>query len=164
MRELTRGHLVEGDRGGITLRVQVPLLVRSIGQERLQVRRGACPGIGQGNLGQREVEQDEVLLFVGTDLGDAQVVGLDVSMPPPFPLQKSKGVQQVIPPSLQELDAGRAITPQLVRQGLSAGQGLDQYRAVAQRGGAEQLDNARVSQSLERGPFCLESRIGVSTE
>ena len=74
-----RGHLVQRHRGRVPLRVVVEHRTARRAQERVEVAAGAGRDVALGGLGEREVEQHQLLGAVGP-LEDREVVGLEVAV------------------------------------------------------------------------------------
>ena len=79
-RRVTGRHLEEGYGGGVPLGRRVPVLARASPQERVKVGRRAGADGGGACLGEREVEEDEVLGAVTLLLAHAEVGRLDVTV------------------------------------------------------------------------------------
>ena len=107
------GHLVDRHRSGIALGGQIETLTPRIGQERIEIHRGARTQIVGGGAGQREVEQHQMGLLAWTHRDDAQVVGLHIAVRDPDLFQIADRLEQVLAPTAQKVGADRPFGPQV---------------------------------------------------
>ena len=126
-----------GDGVALGGEVEGPLRV----EERLEVGRGAGVGIRSARPGEREVVENEVLLLVGAEGHDAEVVGLDVAVRHADLLEVAHRFEQVVAPTLQELGADGAVLAQHIGEGPLAGEGQDEGGPLRQLHLLDELDD-----------------------
>ncbi len=168
LRSPRRGHLVQRHRGRVPLGRQIPQPALATAEERVEIRPGAGVDRVQRLLGQGEVEQDKLpLLTLTATLGHPQVVGLDVTVGDPVPLQMLDDLQQVIAPFLQPLRLQPAPLPHLLGQRAGPGE-RDQQRAAGADVDdtvAEQLhDTGMLTQAGKRDGLGGQTRVPAPVE
>jgi predicted metal-dependent hydrolase len=102
-RQGARDHLVECHRYREALRVEVPAGRLAQAQEGVEV--GACPGIdiiGRGAR-EREIKEHKLLSALCSDLGDADIVRLDIAMNITLVLEVLSNLKQLFSEAADEV-------------------------------------------------------------
>ncbi len=150
--QVSRRHLVQGDRDGVAFgRAVVTALVALGVEERVEVARGPRPGVLLADAGQGEVEQHQLAALL-VALAHPQVGGFDVAVEDPLVLQVVGDLEQVDAEAAQFLDTEAALQAQIVGEGEISGEFELQYGALADgqdRLVADRRDDAAVAQPLE---------------
>ena len=144
-RQAAHRHLVKGDGGGEALGVQVPALLGAQAQEGVEVGGGAGLEVVRRRAGEREVEQHQRQAAAAV-AGDADVVGLDVTVHHRVLLEQAHGVEQLLAPALQHVQRQATGCLDALGKGFVAGT-LEQQRGAPGHGGAAtQLHDVGVAQ------------------
>ena len=114
-RGLAHGHFVERDGQGKALGIQVPARRFAQGQEGVKVGVGAGRDVVGRGAAQREVEQNQLQLFVAV-FCNADVFRLDVAMGDAFGFKVVDGFDQLFAKALQHVERQTAFLLELLRQ------------------------------------------------
>jgi hypothetical protein len=122
--ERPRGHLVQGDGGGVPLGLKVPPRGLPEGEQRIEIAARPRPDVLGRRAGQGEVEKHDVQLIAPPDHPHGDVVGLDVPVGDALFLEVLDDLQQVLPEPLQVVDLEPPLLPEPLAEGLEPPFGL----------------------------------------
>jgi hypothetical protein len=107
----TRDEFMQGDRGGISFRVEIPATLGPQCQEGIEVR--PCPGLDVfgWRAGEREIEQNKTQTAASAGRCDANVVGLDVAMGDALFFKVIERLQKIFAESAHQIERGHVIAP-----------------------------------------------------
>jgi hypothetical protein len=97
-------HLEEGYGCGVPLGCRIPMLTRASAKERVEVGRRTSTDGGSACLGEREVEEDEVLGSVTLLFAYAEVRRLDVAVIDARRVQRHECLEQVDAPPVEQVE------------------------------------------------------------
>ena len=115
----TGDEFMQGDRRGISLRMEVPTALGPQGEEWIEV--GPCPGLDVlgRRAGEREIEQDKAQTAASAGRCDADVVGLDIAVGDALLFKVIERLEKIFPKSAHQIERQqvvRIITPQPLGQ------------------------------------------------
>src|SRR6202453_664870 len=118
-RQLTAGHLVQGDGRSVKLSRLVVTAPAAEAEERVEIVVRAQLKFGIRNACEREIEKNQ-LAALARQLTQGQVVRLDIAVPDPPAVEELERLEQVLAESLQLVNGQRAVLAELVGKGVVA--------------------------------------------